>query len=92
MDDTPHIRHHIEDARRALAPVAALFQRLDIEAAHAAEEPTPEMRAELTADVHRALAALAEGADALLGLRDRLGVPTPEPGAAAGRARDTEGG
>ena len=92
MDDTPHIRHHIEAARRALAPLAALFQRLDIEAAHAAEDPTPEMRAELAADVHRALAALTEATDALLDLRDRLGVPAPEPGADAGRARDTERG
>ena len=92
MDDSSHIRHHLEDARRALAPLAALFRRLDSEAAHAAEEPTPEMRAELAADVHRAMAALTEATNALLDLRDRLGVPAPEFGADAGRERDSAGG
>ena len=89
MDDSSHIRHHIADARRALAPIAALFRRLDSEAAHAAEEPTPEMRAALASDVHRALTALTEATNALLDLRDRLGVPAPEFGADAGRERDT---
>jgi hypothetical protein len=92
MDDTPHIRQHLEDARRALAPVAALLQWLDVDATHAAEDPTPEMRAALAAHVHQALAALAAGADALLAIRDRLGLPAPEYGADAGRERDTEGG
>ena len=72
MEHTARVRQHLEDARRALAPVAALLQQLDIDATRAAEDPTPETRATLAADLHRALAALAEGADALLAIRELL--------------------
>ena len=86
MEHTPHIRRHLEDARRALAPVAALMQQLAIDADRAAEEPTPEARAALAADLHQTLTALAEGADALLAIRDRL-----ESGADIERLHDTAG-
>ena len=87
MEHTPHIRQHLEDARRALAPVAALLQQLARDADRAAEEPTPQTQEALAADVHRMLAALAEGADALLAIRDRL-----ESGADIERLHDTAGG
>ena len=86
MEDTAHIRQHLEDARRALGPVPALLERLDIDATRAAEDPTPATRATLVADLHQALTALAEGADALLALRHRL-----ESRADAGHERDTPG-
>ena len=60
MEHTPYIRRHLEDARRALAPVAALLQELAIDADRAAEDPTPETQAALAADLHRMLAALRE--------------------------------
>ncbi len=87
MEHTPYIRQHLEDARRALAPVAGLLQQLAGDADRAAEEPTAEARATLVADLHLALTALAEGTDALLALRHRL-----ESGADGGRERGTEGG
>ncbi len=87
MEHTPYIRQHLEDARRALTPVAALLQRLAIDADRVAEDPTAEARATLVADLHQTLATLAEGTDALLALRHRL-----ESGAHAGQARDTEAG
>ena len=86
MEHTPYIRQHLEDARRALAPVAALLQQLAIDADRAAEEPTPQTQEALAADLHRMLAALAEGADALLAIRDRL-----ESGADIERLHDTAG-
>ena len=87
MEHTPYIRQHLEDARRALHPVPALLQRLASAADHAAEDPTPETRAALTADLHQALAALADGTDALLALRHRL-----ESGADIERLHDSAGG
>ena len=87
MEHTPYIRQHLEDARRALAPVAAILQQLAGDADRATEDPTAEARATLVADLHRALTALAEGTGALLALRHRL-----ESGAHVGRERDTEGG
>jgi len=87
MEHAPHIRQHLEDTRRALLPVPALLQRLAIAADHAAEDPTPETRAALTADLHQALAALADGTDALLAIRDRL-----ESGADSERPHDIAGG
>ena len=86
MEQAPYIRQHLEDARRALAPVAALLHQLAIATDRAAEDPTTETRATLVADLHQTLAALAAGTDALLAMRDRL-----EPRADAGRERDTEG-
>ena len=87
MEHAPHIRQHLEDARRALLPVPALLQQLAIAADRAAEEPTPQTRATLVADLHQTLATLAEGTDALLALRHRL-----ESGADAGRDRDSDAG
>ena len=86
MEHTPHIRRHLEDARRALAPVAALLQQLAIDADRAAEEPTPQTQEALAADLHQALAALAAGADALLAIRERL-----ESGADLERLHDSAG-
>ena len=86
MEHTPHIRRHLEDARRALLPVPALLQQLAIAADRAAEEPTPEAHAALVADLHRSLDALAVGTDALLAIRDRL-----ESGADIERLHDSAG-
>ena len=83
---TPYVHQHLEDARRALSPVAALLQQLAIDATRAAEDPTPETQATLAADVHQTLAALAAGADALLAIRDRL-----ESGADLERLHDSAG-
>ena len=87
MEHTPHIRQHLEEARRALAPVATLLQRLQIDADRAAEGPTEETPATLVADLHRALAALDARTDALLAIRDRL-----ESGADIERLHDSAGG
>jgi len=87
MEHTPHIRRHLEDARRALLPVPALLQQLAIAADRAAEEPTPEAQAALVADLHRSLDTLAVGTDALLALRHRL-----ESRADTGRERDARRG
>ncbi len=87
MEHTPHIRRHLEDARRTLAPVAALLQQLAVAADRAAEDPTAETRAALAADLHQTLATLAEGTDALLAIRDRL-----ESGADIERLHDSAGG
>ena len=86
MEHTPYVHQHLEDARRALGPVPALLQQLALDADRAAEESTPETRATLVADLHRTLAALAEGVDALLALRHRL-----ESRADAGREHDSAG-
>ena len=92
MAHTPDIRRHLEEARRALAPVPALLQLLAVDADRAAEDPAPETQAALAADLHRALAALAVGADALLAIRARLDRPARPSGADTGQARDTEAG
>jgi hypothetical protein len=86
MEHTPYIRQHLEDARRTLLPMPALLQQLAIAADRAAEDPTAEARATLVADLHQALTALAEGADALLAIRDRL-----ESGADLERLHDSAG-
>ena len=91
MERPADVRQHLEDARRALAPVAALLQQLDRDVTRAAEDPTPEARAALAADLHQTLAALAEGADALLAIRTRLDRPSPPSRATAGRGHNTEG-
>ena len=87
MEHAPYIRKHLEDARRALTTVPALLQLLAVDADRAAEDPTPETRAALAADLHQALAALAEGASALLAIRDRL-----ESSADIERLHDSAGG
>ena len=40
MEHMPYVRQHLEDARRALAPVAALLQQLAIDADRAAVDAT----------------------------------------------------
>ena len=65
-----HARQRLDEAWRVLGQVPADLQRVQVSFAELGEDPAPDERAALEASLNRVLRHLAEGADALLAVRD----------------------
>ena len=70
IPDRAHARQRLDEAWRVLGQVPADLQRAQVGFGELGEDPTTEERAALESSLDRVLRALAEGADALLAVRD----------------------
>ena len=71
-----HARRRLDEAWRAADHLPADLRRVQVNFTRLSEEPTPQERAALEASLNQALKHLAEGADALLAVRDWIS-PAP---------------